>query len=183
MEPPNGPGRSDQAIALLEKGLAADPSRWQYAHDIGFVHYWHTGDYRAAAAWFEKAADMPGAPAWIRPLAALTLSRGGDRAGARALLEELRTSNEAYIRQAAERFLAQLQTLDLIDDVQARVRAFRSETGRFPGSLRELAALGRLPGIPVDPTGMPLQLDRASHLVTIAPESSLAPLPAAFSRR
>jgi tetratricopeptide (TPR) repeat protein len=183
MEPPDGPGRPDEAIALLEKGLAANPSRWQYAHDIGFVHYWHTGDYRQAALWFEKAAAMPGAPSWIRPLAALTLSKGGDRAGARALLNELRTSNEAYIRQAAERFLAQLQTLDRIDDVQARVNAFHAQTGRWPASLRELAAMGRLPGLPVDPTGTPLALDRASHRVVIGRESPLSPLPAAFARR
>jgi hypothetical protein len=38
LEPPDGPGRSDMAIQLLEKGLLANPDRWQYAHDIGFVH-------------------------------------------------------------------------------------------------------------------------------------------------
>ena len=32
---------------------------------------------------------MPGAPDWIRPLAALTRAQGGDRAGARRLLSEL----------------------------------------------------------------------------------------------
>jgi len=35
--PPSGPGRPDQAVRLLEKGLAAKPSRWEYAQDIGFV--------------------------------------------------------------------------------------------------------------------------------------------------
>ena len=49
-EPPNGPGRADQAIALLEKGSRRNPTRWQYAHDIGFIHYWYTGDYRRGRA-------------------------------------------------------------------------------------------------------------------------------------
>jgi hypothetical protein len=66
LEPPNGPARRDQAVALLAKGLANNPTRWQYAHDIAFIEYWYTGDKVAAARWFEKAAAMPGSPAsWI----------------------------------------------------------------------------------------------------------------------
>ena len=42
--PPGGPGRPDQAIALLEKGIAAQPGKWQYFHDIAFVHYWQLRD-------------------------------------------------------------------------------------------------------------------------------------------
>lgn len=34
---PGGPGRPDQAIALLRKGIVAMPQKWQYYHDIGFV--------------------------------------------------------------------------------------------------------------------------------------------------
>ena len=46
---PAGPGRTDQAITLLERGLAADPKKWQYAQDAGFVNYWWQQDYKAAA--------------------------------------------------------------------------------------------------------------------------------------
>ena len=183
MEPPNGPARADQAIALLEKGLAANPRRWQYAHDIGFIHYWYTGDFKQAAGWFEKAAAVPGAPPWIRPLAGLTLAQGGDRQGARQLLMELVTSNEAYIRTSAERSLAQLDALDLIDDMQARVEAIYARAGRYPASWREIAAASGLPGVPLDPTGVALIYDGVAHRVSIAPESSLAPLPTALARR
>ena len=183
MDAPNGPARPDQAIALLEKGLASNPRRWQYAHDIGFIHYWYTGDFRAAAAWFEKAAAMPGAPAWIRSLAGLTLAQGGDRDGARQLLMELVNSNEAYLRTSAERSLAQLATLDVIDDMQVRVEALYARTGRYPVDWREIVAAAGLPGVPLDPTGVPLVYDAATHRVTIARESSLAPLPTSLPRR
>ena len=43
-QPPGGPGRPDQAIALLEKGTAAQPNKWEFLHDIAFVHYWHLKD-------------------------------------------------------------------------------------------------------------------------------------------
>src|SRR5262249_28484264 len=59
---PGGPGRPDQAIALLEKGLRERPDRWEYLQDIGFVHYWWRHDYRAAAESFGRAGQVPGAP-------------------------------------------------------------------------------------------------------------------------
>ncbi|MCY4120096.1 MAG: hypothetical protein OXG72_04165, partial [Acidobacteria bacterium] len=107
--PPGGPGRPDLALALLRKGLANAPERWQYPQDIGFVHYWWLHDVEGAAGWFERAADLPGAPWWLRPLAATTMAEGGDRAGARVLWRQVRAStDDAWIRGEATRRLAQL---------------------------------------------------------------------------
>ncbi len=82
---PRGADRPDLAIALLEKGVRERPDKWQYLQDIGFVHYWFRHDFRAAAEWFQKAADVPGAPWWLRSLAATTLAQGGDRQSSRAM--------------------------------------------------------------------------------------------------
>jgi tetratricopeptide (TPR) repeat protein len=183
IDPPDGPSRPDQAIALLEKGLANNPTRWQYAHDIGFVHYWYTGNYAEAARWFERAASMPGAPAWIRPLAALTRAEGGDRNGARRLLGELSTSDQAYIQAVARRSLAQLQALDAIDELRALVEQYTARTGRAPGSWNDLVRAGFLPGLPADPSGQVFHYDPASGAVTISRESSLWPLPPTLEPR
>src|SRR5262249_58421613 len=88
--PPAGPGRPDQAIRLLEKGLAARPDKWEYMQDIGFVHYWWDHDYHAAAAAFQKASTMPGAPWWLESLAATTLAQGGDRRASRVMWQAAR---------------------------------------------------------------------------------------------
>ncbi|HEY3884797.1 MAG TPA: hypothetical protein VGL62_06305, partial [Vicinamibacterales bacterium] len=82
---PGGPGRPDLAVALLQKGIAAQPDKWQYMQDLGFVYYWHLHDYQTAAEWFERAAGVPGAPNWMRPLAATTLAEGGQRGASREL--------------------------------------------------------------------------------------------------
>ncbi len=174
---PKGPGRPDQAIALLQKGLASNPTRWQYAHDIGFVHYWYTGDYRQAAQWFERAAAMPKAPEWIGPLAALTLAQGGDRESGRRLLNELRSSDQGYVRAAAERGLAQLQSLDAIDQLQALVERYRASRGSYPSGWDDLIRARLLPGLPGDPTRTAFRYDPESHTVALSPESSLWPLP------
>jgi len=174
---PKGPGRPDQAIALLQKGLASNPTRWQYAHDVGFVHYWYTGNYREAAQWFERAAAMPKAPEWIGPLAALTLAQGGDRQSGRRLLDELRSSDQGYVRAAAERGLAELQALDAIDALQGLEDRYHADRGRDPSGWGELIRARVLPGLPGDSTRTAFVYDPASHTVSLSPDSSLWPLP------
>ncbi len=183
MAPPEGPGRTDQAIALLEKGLAATPDSWQYAHDIGFVHYWHTGDFSAAADWFDRAARMPRAPGWIGPLAVTTRVQGGNRTGARQTLQELLESPEAYIRQFAERALLQLQALDAIDLLQHAVSEYHGRFGRYPAGWVDLVKAGLLPAIPVDPARVPYAYDAVTHTVSLARGSPLGPLPQGFAKR
>jgi hypothetical protein len=175
LDPPNGPARPDQAIRLLEKGLAANPGRWQYAHDIGFVHYFHTGKFTEAAGWFKRAAEMPGAPRWLGPLSAMTLARGGDRTGARQLLLHAAEASDDYIRRSAERGLAQLQVLDDIDHWRTKLREHTERFGVRPGRLQDVAR-----GFPArlqDPSGHPYVYDPGSGNVTLAPDSPLWPLP------
>ena len=65
--PPGGPGRPDLAIALLERGCAAQPDDWQLHQAIGFVHYWSYQDYAPAAEWFRARRACRGArPGWSR---------------------------------------------------------------------------------------------------------------------
>jgi len=105
---PNGPDRLDLGVALLEKGLRAEPTRWQYAQYLGFLHYWHSGDKQEAGRQFARAAAMPGAPVWLKPLAANMFIEGGDRAAARTMLESLAQSEEPWIRNLAQRKLGEL---------------------------------------------------------------------------
>lgn len=177
MQPPNGPARSDQAIALLEKGLANNPTRWQYAHDIGFIEYWYTGNRAAAASWFARAAAMPGAPGWIRPLAATAMIEGGDRQAARAMLNELRGSEEKYVRNAADRGLAQLQALDDLDGLQALITQYVARTGSYPADMSQLMRSAGYSGVPIDPARVPYQYFPATHRVDVAASSPLNPLP------
>lgn len=174
---PGGPGRPDLAITLLLKGLKAEPQKWQYLHDIGFVHYWQRRDAREAAHWFQRAAEVPGAPNWLRPLAATMLIHGGDRASSRFLWQQMRDSaDQEWLRALAERRLLQLQALDLIDRVQPAVRRFAASTDP-PYTWDRLVRAGVLPGVPVDPTGVPFELGPWSAVVRVSRESALFPMP------
>ncbi len=175
--PPGGPGRPDLAAALLRKGIEHAPARWRYPRDLGFVHYWWLRDVEGAARWFERAADLPGAPRWLRPLAAATKAEGGDRSGARALWRRVRDSTgDAWMRGEAARRLAQLDALDAVDRHQDAVDGFRERTGRPPASWSELRAAGDVPRAPVDPTGVAYELTPGGT-VAVSRRSALFPLP------
>jgi hypothetical protein len=175
---PSGPGRPDLSIALLQKGLAYDPGRWEYMHDIAFVHYWWLHDYQQAAAWFERAGQVPGAPEWLSSMAATTLAVGGNRRSSRALWARLRDETDtAWIRRTAERSLAQLDALDALDHLNDVADRFRAREGRSAASWPELVKGGWLPGFPLDPTGTPFVLDPGSGRAALSPESALWPLP------
>src|ERR1700676_3831952 len=115
---PGGPGRPDLAVTLLEKGLRERPDKWEYMQDIGFVHYWYRHDYKAAAEWFDKAARTPGAPWFLKSLAAVTLAEGGDRRSSRVMWDAIRQSaDNDWLRRDADRRVVQLHAFDQIDEL------------------------------------------------------------------
>ena len=174
---PRGAGRPDLAVALLEKGIRAQPDKWEYMEDAGFVHYWYQHNYRAAADWFQKASDVPGAPWWLRSLAATTIAQGGDRRSSRVMWEAIRQSAEIdWLRQDAERRLLQLQALDDIDNLQRAVDAFVRSSGQPPADWLTLVRARVIRGVPLDPTRTPYELTGQGR-VHLAASSPLAPLP------
>jgi hypothetical protein len=179
--PPGGPGRPDLAIDLLQRGFERAPARWEYPRDIGFVYYWHHRDFQKAAEWFQRAAAIPGAPVWLTSTAAASLTRGGDRASARQLWQQLYDSADVdSLKNAAAVRLAQFNALDRIDTLNEIVWRYQARTGRFPASWQELVAAGVLPGVPIDPTRLPYVLDPVNEDVRISQDSELWPLPEGF---
>jgi tetratricopeptide (TPR) repeat protein len=176
--PPNGPGRPDLAVALLRKGLEAQPDEWQFAQDIGFVYYWWLGDYKQAAEWFGRAGSMPGAADWLRPLAALTLAQGGNRASSRKLWQEIHDQAEHdWLRNQAETRLLQFDAMDQIDALLRAAADFERRSGMPPRSWEDLMRAGYLRQPPADPAGHVYVIDAERGAITLGPLSPLNPLP------
>lgn len=156
---PDGPGRADLAIQLLKKGIAAQPDKWQYLQDLGFVYYWHLHDYRNAAVSFQRASELPGAPNWLQPLAAVTLAEGGHRSASRTLWQQIAKSEEPWLRDAAILRLTQLDAMDTMD------------------AWKRAKDQGLNPPIPSDPSGTPFVPDPATGGITVSTASKIYPLP------
>ena len=180
---PGGPGRSDLAIRLLEKGIAARPDRWQYPYDVGFVHY-RDADYDQAAKWFMRAADTPGArkegeraDLWLRPLAANTLAARGDTTSSRILYQQLLKADAQWLRADAARRLQQLDAIDAIAVLEQLTMEYERRFGVPPMTWDDMVRAGLLRGQPLDPAGHPYVLNPWWGDVTIGEDSPLWPLP------
>jgi hypothetical protein len=148
--PPGGPGRPDQAIALLEKGIAAQPQKAAFPrHRIRAFLAPPRSDHRRDLV---PAGRGPARRTHLAPAA-----RGGDaerarpQLGATAVAADPR-SDQPRLRRTAERSLLQLQALDQIDGLQAVVAKAGVPAGRRINWV-DLVRRGLLPGAPLDPTG------------------------------
>lgn len=182
--PPDGPGRPDAAVALLERGLARNPERWELPHDLGFVYYWHTGDLEKAAIWMARASTIPGAPFWLKSSAALMHTERGDRDSARQIWRQIgESAGNDLLRRSAELRIAQFDAMDAIDVLNVMVWRYQARTGRIPATWRELIEAGVLRDVPLDPAGVAYEIDQLQQDVRVAAWSPLWPMPQGFMGR
>ncbi|GAC1397361.1 MAG: hypothetical protein NVSMB56_12340 [Pyrinomonadaceae bacterium] len=150
----------DAAIKLLDKGINANPQAWRLYQHLGYIH-WQREQYAEASAAYEKGAQIPGAPVWMRQMQAQMESAGGSRQTARAIYEQMyREADDEQIKTLAAKRLAQLQSLDERDTLRQALNDFHTRNNRCATVWRELsthlrAAHFRLNanGAPLDPTG------------------------------
>ncbi len=174
---PGGAGRPDLAVDLLTRGMQHQPDAWRFPQQIGFIHYWYRRDYPEAATWFRRAASMPAAPSWVTALEATTRAEGGDLDTSRRIWQQMiDTAESEWMRETARFRLLQVETFATIDAVERIVTEYALAHGRPPATWEELIRDGRLPGVPLDPTGAPLVLGAWGN-VTLSTESRLYPLP------
>ncbi|MFQ5662554.1 MAG: hypothetical protein ACE5HL_01825 [Terriglobia bacterium] len=158
-EPPRGPGRPDQAIKLLRKGIEQNPDYWRFWYDLGFVYYRSVKDYQRAAQAFYQGAQHPKAAPWMAVMAAKIAAEGGNRRWGRFLWTELYNSaDDPLIRQNALRHLRRLQVEEDMEILEALLRRYRQQTGQPAHSLRQLLAAGLVRTLPRDPAGYPYRL-------------------------
>jgi len=171
---PLGAGRPRDGIALLEKGVAAQPDNWRLRQDLGFYHFLFLHDARRASEILDEAANLSGAPFWLRTLAADVLSKSGDRSTSRRIWQRLyEQAEELALRNNAWVQIAFLDTLDEADRLAGLAREFADRTGRRPGSLDELVSAGLLSRRPADIAGVPFEYDPQTGEVAIGRDSPL----------
>ncbi|MCA9757022.1 MAG: hypothetical protein KDA27_14555 [Candidatus Eisenbacteria bacterium] len=110
-------GRLEPALALLDKGIEANPDSYWLPFERGFFLYVTHWDREGAVAWLARAAEMEGAPDSYRRLAAFAAQQSGEREVAVALWLEVYTSTEnEEIRKIAHDYLRDLGHPEFQDD-------------------------------------------------------------------
>lgn len=172
--PPTGAGRPEQAIALLERGVAALPGNWALRQDLGFYHFLFLRQPVQASRILREAAKLPGAPGWLENLAADVLAKGGNRQTARQMWSRIYEQSEGYMKHNALIQIWLLDALEQSERLTALVAEFARRAGRRPESLDELRQAGLLKKrAPVDPAGVPFEYDKQTGMVKVSIRSQL----------
>jgi tetratricopeptide (TPR) repeat protein len=147
----------EDAVALLKKGIEANPDAWRLYHHLGYI-YWQRGDYARASEAYGAGALISGAPSWMKTMQVNMQARGSSPQVAREIYTRMRgDSNDEQVRLFAEYRLAALDSLEEQERIQRVLSDYSARnTGRCPASWREIAQQLRASGLPIDSTGTPV---------------------------
>lgn len=101
--------RTDEGLALLEKGMRANPESWLLAFETGFIHYVCRHDYETAARYFVRASRLPGHPEYVGRFAAFASQKSGNAGMAVLLWKRVLATGNKYMQDVA---LSELNRLD-----------------------------------------------------------------------
>ncbi len=157
----------DLAIELLEKGMEHNPDDWILPLDAGFYAYMNLEDPDRAAAFFDRARAIPGAPPQIARLHAHMYAEAGDLGQSLQFWVDIyEGTDDELIESIAWQHIYDLRvTLDL-QILEAAVDRFRTERGRTPSSFQDLVDAGYLRGRPENPNGSPYVYNPVTGQIT-----------------
>lgn len=143
-----------KANELLRRGIAHHPDDWRGYFYLAFNHFFYLDEQEIAAAVLRPAVDLPGAPRYLRRLAARLESKAGGLDAAAAFLAEMaRQAQDDAEREEIETALREIETerrARLLDAARAEyVRRHRRDIA----AVGDLVAGGVLRALPKDPFG------------------------------
>jgi len=138
------------ALKILDMGAARNPDLWIFPFEAG--HYaLARKDFDTAKAFFQKAMDIPGAPAFIRRLYANAAYKTMDYQTAwEAWKSVYESATDEEIRKIASNHLYQVKAAVDIAALKNAVFDFRARTGRNPEDLEALVRAGLIREVPRD---------------------------------
>jgi tetratricopeptide (TPR) repeat protein len=171
-KPPEGAGEPAKAVALVERGIQANPNHWRLYYELGFLQYMELKDPAAAARAFQRGSQIPGAHPFLQVLAAAMAQHAGEVQTARMLWTTTYESTEdKMIRANAVKHLRALRVDEDVSQLEALVAEHKRRTGQQPASWMSLISAGLLRGVPVDPLGHPYKLMRDGGIEVADPDS------------
>lgn len=177
---------NDQAIKLLEKGIAANPDQWRLYNNLGYI-YWQTKNYPKAAEIYAEGAMKKDAPVWMKQISASMQAQGGDRDFALQVYRQMyETAEDEQTRNFAKLRYDRVIALNQLDIINSVLQNFKQNSNRCANSLSEI-----LPKLNeesrnkkiefqldnsrnlVDPTGKPYNFDKVACTAKLSFDSAI----------
>jgi hypothetical protein len=158
-KPPNGAGSPDEALRLLQYGIAHNPDQWRLYYDLGFLYYTELKDYGKASEAFWAGARLPGTHQFMPVLAARMAQHAGEFETARMLwYTTYQSTNQPDIKYNAVQHLVALRVDEDVTRLEQLVDKYRQQIGHLPTTMSDLERAGFIHGRPADPNGKPYKL-------------------------
>lgn len=139
---------------LLEKGIKNNPDSWQLYFVMGFNHFYFMDDTASAAKYFERAAELPGHPAYIPRLVARMYAKSGKLDVAMEFLEEIdKEYDDPTIKTAIVGRYKELIIEKHKIFLNGVVEKYEGEYGHKPTAIERLLQAGLLKSLPKEPLG------------------------------
>ncbi len=158
----------DDAIHVIKKGIAANPSSWRLYQHLGYIN-WQQKNFAEAGEAYRRGAELPGAPNWMKVMQARMAGEGSSRDTAREIyLRMYEQSGDDQVKTMAQRHLMYLDSLDQREVLKKVLSSYQTKTGRCPVSWREIEPVLRPLRVPLDATGAPLDPSGAPYVLVSA---------------
>ena len=177
---------NEQAVALLKKGIAANPENWRLYHNLGYI-YWQMKDYPNAAETYSTGSAKKDAPSWMKKMSANMQAQGGSREFALEVYRQmLETAEDEQTKNFAELRYSHVLSQIQLESINQTLQNFREKSGRCAKSLIEILPLltskseANKLGFKiddslnlVDPSGVRYLFDEKSCSAKLNPESKI----------
>jgi tetratricopeptide (TPR) repeat protein len=147
-------GNYDLSVKLLKKGFDNNPSYWRLPFYLSANYFLYLQNYKLAAYYMGRAAELPGRPALVPLLAARLYAQSGDPRFGLELTETIyKNTTDEKVREALRQRMEELRVEINLDVLENASNDFKDKYGRYPASVDELKAAGLIRGEPEDELG------------------------------
>jgi len=146
----------DEAIALLNYGIAANPDKWRLYQHLGYI-YWQHGDHQRASEVYAAGSKIPDAPPWMLAMSARMKAEGGASQAAREMYIHLaEASEDPQVKEMVAKQLMRLDSVEEREKIRRILADHKARTGRCVSSWKEIVSFLQTAGLRLDASGAPL---------------------------
>lgn len=153
----------NEAIDLLNRGIAANPDKWRLHQHLGYI-YWQRRDYEKASEVYAAGAKIPGVPPWMLAMSARMKAEGGATQAAREMYTHLsEASDDVNVKSMVEKQLMRLDSMEERDKIRRVLADYKARTGHCVAAWKEIGSTLRTAGLRIDRSGAPLDPSNTAY--------------------
>jgi tetratricopeptide (TPR) repeat protein len=146
----------DEAISLLNQGIAANPDQWRLYQHLGYI-YWQSGDHQKASELYLAGGRISGSPPWMLAMSARMKAEGGAGQAAREMYIHLgEESEDPTVKEMVSKQLMRLDSVEDRQKIRVVLTDYASKSGRCISNWREISPALRAAGLQLDVNGAPM---------------------------